>query len=126
MYAVGKFLGVYPVETITETFSKRLFAIDTEEAFNNILVFELHRTQSNDHLALCNGLNKGDLVAVNFNLVCRKSAGGKWFPTISAWSVKPYVPQTTDDFTAPPPTEGPATINPPAEPPQDGEGDLPF
>lgn len=98
MYVVGKFLDVYPVEKVTETFSKRLFAIDTEESFNNILVFELQ----NARLELCNGLEKGQLVAVNFNLACRKSEAGKWFPTIAAWAVKPYVAQTADDFTAPP------------------------
>ena len=126
MYAVGKFLGVYEVEKISDNFSRRLFAIDTEESFNSTLVFELHKTEQNDRLSLCNGLAKGDLVIVNFNVVCRKTAAGKWFPNITAWAVKPYVAQTADDFTAPPPAEpGASTISSPVEPPIP-EGDLPF
>lgn len=100
-YIVGKFVGVHPEQAISADFQKQSFAIDTEEKFNNIKVFEAHRTAVKDGIAQLQDFQKGDVVKVSFNLNCIKSKEGKWFSNIVAWKVQPFVPQDTDDFSPP-------------------------
>jgi hypothetical protein len=100
----GVFQGVYPIQPVNADFSKRLMCVNTGEAFNNLIVMELHKTVSNDRLNLMNGFNKGDEVEVTANIVCRKSVKNgvtAWFTTLIAWSVR--TAQTANDFNEPEP-----------------------
>lgn len=97
----GVFVGVHPVQQVTDTFAKQAFAIDTEEKFNNIKVFEAHRTEASDGIAPLVKFKKGDIVRVAFNLRSNKTKDGRWMTNVIAWDVRPFVPQSTDDFQQP-------------------------
>jgi len=124
-YIVGFFVGAHPAQNVSADFTKQLFAIDTEEQFNNIKVFEVTKTPNNDGLAQLRAFRKGDLVKVQFNVRSNKTAEGKWFTNVTAWKVTAYVHQDTSDFADPDPFE-----DVPAAPPvsnNDALGDdLPF
>jgi hypothetical protein len=98
----GKFQGVYPVQTVTADFSKRLMCVDTGEAFHNLIVMDLHKTQTNDKLNLMDGYKKGDDVEVTANVICRKVVKNgvtSWFTTLVAWAVR--TAQVANDFDEP-------------------------
>jgi len=137
----GKFKGVYPVQAVTADFSKRLMCIDTGEAFNNLIVMDLHKTATNDRLNLMEGFKKDDEVEITANVISRKfvrNGQTSWFTTLVAWAVR--TAQTADDFAEPEFTpsiskqaffarEKPAdTVAQPAETPKHptSEEDLPF
>lgn len=86
-YFEGEFLGAYPTEEISESFSKRLFAIQTNQEYDPKKVFELHKFTSRDNTILINDLSIGDLVRVYFNVVS-KEHNGRWFNNIVAWKVE--------------------------------------
>ena len=123
-YITGVFQGVYPEQKMTDNFFKQQFAIDTEQEFNNIIVFEAIRTATSDSIEQLKSFKKGDLVKVKFNVRSNKSSDGRWFTNINAWKIEAYVPQDTSDFANPTPPETP-TASEDAPPPPSGD-DLPF
>jgi len=100
-YIVGKFVGVHPEQNVSADFQKQAFAIDTEEKYHNIKVFEAQRTAVRDDIAQLAQFQKGDLVKVSFNVRSVKSKEQKWFTNVTAWKVQSFVAQDTDDFSAP-------------------------
>lgn len=101
MYVTGLYKGAYPVEKVNEDFFKTQICIDTQEQYNNLLVFEVHRTAINDHIAQLKDILPGQMVKVQFNLrsfAVGKDGKKKWFTNVCAWSVKLWTPQTADDF----------------------------
>jgi hypothetical protein len=123
-YVSGVFLGVYPEQIVSTDFSKQQFAIDTEEQFNNIKVFEATRTVNSDTIAQLRDFKRGDLVKVSFNVRSNKTAEGKWFTNVTAWKISRYVSQDTDDFQNPDPAA--LTVHTPSSDPIGDGDDLPF
>ena len=107
LYVVGKFVGVHPIKEVSADFHTQDFAIDTEEQFNNIKVFQATRTAVSDLFPELAKYKKGDLIKVSFNLRSNKTPTGKWFTNITAWKIQPYTEQDASDFTNPqPPQQG--------------------
>lgn len=125
-YIVGVFVGVHPVEIVNSDFSKQKFAIDTEEQFGNIKVFEATKTPNNDLIAALRQFKKGDLVKVQFNVRSNKNPDGKWFTNVTAWKVSLYVKQDTDDFAQPDPADPTPEPNLPSPPVPEAGDDRPF
>ena len=105
-YVTGVFQGVHPVQQMTDTFAKQLFAIETDAKYNPVIVFEATRSEASDGIAPLAKFRKGDLVKVSFNLRSNKTKEGRWITNVIAWDVRPFVPQSADDFAQPEP--GPA------------------
>jgi hypothetical protein len=108
----GKFKGLYPVQTINSqygTVTKRLGAIQTSDAINNIIVFDLTDTEKNKFLTLCNKFKIDEEIEICCNVICRKSSkDGKtaWFTTLNCFDAK--IAQTTNDFAEPEPSAAPS------------------
>jgi hypothetical protein len=90
--------------------SKLTFVGETDQDYNNLYAFEIFQGEGKDNLDKFKKFNKeGDVVSVSFNVQCREYQG-KYYTTLSAWSIKGAgassnegadVPSGGDDDTLP-------------------------
>ena len=99
--AVGKFIGVRPIEEVSATFSKRALAIEVEQQYNPTLVVDLVKTEARDNLNLAGGFKPGDMIRIWIDVVTRKTTNGNWFPSLTCFKIEKFVPQVADDFIEP-------------------------
>lgn len=115
----GRVVAIFDKQQITDTFAKREFVIETDEAYPQVIKFELTQAKCDDI-----GAHKvGDELTVHFNVRGRKwtspQGEDRYFVTLNAWRLEKEAaaPQQPD---APFPTAD-------AEPPADSfADDLPF
>lgn len=87
-FYIGNYIGAYPVQQISDKFSKCQFAIETADQYNPTLVFDCIKAGKTDQIAQLAGFQKGDAVKVHFDVVSRKSKDGKWYTSVQAWKVE--------------------------------------
>lgn len=88
-FYIGNYIGAYPVQQISDKFSKCQFAIETADQYNPTLVFDCIKAGKTDQISQLSGFQKGDAVKVHFDVVSRKSQkDGKWYTSVQAWKVE--------------------------------------
>ena len=88
MELTGKLIYVAETQKISEKFSKRDFAIETQEQFPQQIKFELHQ----DRTDLIDSYNIDEVIKVSFNLKGRsyvdKNVLTQYSNTLQAWKIQ--------------------------------------
>lgn len=116
----GRIVFIGQTEQVGENFSKRTFAIHTEEQYPQLLGLEFVKDKTN----ALDSYKIGDQVKVEFNLKGREWQG-KYFTNLQAWRISKLeagINQATGQAAAPQPANF-EVIEVDAEPADD---DLPF
>ena len=96
--------AISPIETIPygdgKEFKKRTLVLtDNEDAYNDVIVFEL----GGKSMDIVDGCNVGDTVTVHGNVSCRenKNKAGQYFTSLKAWKIDKATATAPDASPAP-------------------------
>ena len=109
----GKLIHVGDIQTFESGFTKRVFAIETDDKYPQKVPFELFK----DSVDLIESYNIGDIVKVQFN-IRGNEYNGKYYCSLNAWRIENVAPFQEPAQNAEEYQEVPNNI--------DDDSDLPF